>query len=120
MANWVDMLRCAHTADVHLGRAFGYLSEAAPGHQERLKRAFRRVFAEAQANECALVLIAGDLFDSPSVGREWVAFALATIADARLPTVVIPATMTLPSDTRFAILRFQATCTSSRRRGACA
>jgi predicted phosphodiesterase len=90
MANWVDMLRCAHTADVHLGRAFGYLGEAAPGHQERLKRAFRRVFAEAQANECALVLIAGDLFDSPSVGREWVAFALATIADARLPTVVIP------------------------------
>jgi hypothetical protein len=35
-------------------------------------------------------LIAGDLFDSPSVGREWVAFALSTIADARLPTVVIP------------------------------
>lgn len=84
------MLRCAHTGDVHLGRAFGYLGEAAPTHQERLRRAFRRVFEQAQAQECALVLIAGDLFDSPRVGREWVNFALSTIADARLPTVVIP------------------------------
>ena len=84
------MLRCAHTGDAHLGRAFGYLGEAASAHQERVRRAFRRVFSEAQAHECALVLIAGDLFDSPSVGREWVAFALSTIADARLPTVVIP------------------------------
>lgn len=84
------MLRCAHTGDVHLGRAFRYLGEAAPAHQERLRRAFQRVFEQAQAHRCALVLIAGDLFDSPHVGREWVNFALSTIADARLPTVVIP------------------------------
>lgn len=84
------MLRIAHTADVHLGRAFSYLGEAAQRHQERLKRAFRRVFAEAQAQGCQLVLIAGDLFDSPRVGRHWVEFALSTIAESRLPVIVIP------------------------------
>jgi hypothetical protein len=41
------VLRIAHTADVHLGRAFGYLGESASAHQERLKRAFRRVFERA-------------------------------------------------------------------------
>lgn len=84
------MLRCAHTGDVHLGRAFGYLGDAASAHQERLKRAFRRVFEQAQAHGCALVLIAGDLFDSLSVGRAWVALALDIIADSQLPTIVIP------------------------------
>jgi DNA repair exonuclease SbcCD nuclease subunit len=73
-----------------LGRAFSYLGEAAQRHQERLKRAFRRVFAEAQAQGCQLVLIAGDLFDSPRVGRHWVEFALSTIAESRLPVIVIP------------------------------
>ena len=84
------MLRLAHTADVHLGRAFGYLGERAQAHQERLKRAFRRVFREAQERGCHAVLIAGDLFDAPHVGRDWVDFALAVIADSRLPVVVIP------------------------------
>ncbi|MCX7992869.1 MAG: DNA repair exonuclease [Fimbriimonadales bacterium] len=84
------MLRIAHTADVHLGRAFGYLGEAASAHQERLKRSFRRVFAESQARGCHAVLIAGDLFDSSRVGRRWMEFALSTIAETRLPVIVIP------------------------------
>lgn len=107
------MLRIAHTADVHLGRAFGYLGEAAQAHQERLKRAFRRVFTEAQARDCQALLIAGDLFDSPRVGRSWIEFALATIADSRLPVIVIPGNhdpaerhpfreASLPSNLRFA------------------
>jgi len=108
------VLRIAHTADVHLGRAFGYLGESASAHQERLKRAFRRVFEQAQEHECAAVLIAGDLFDSPSVGRAWVAFALEVIDGARLPTVVIPGNhdpaerhpfreATLPSNLHFVV-----------------
>lgn len=87
-AKYRSVLRLAHTADVHLGRAFSYLGEAASAHQARLKRAFQRVFE--QARECAAVLIAGDLFDSPAVGRMWTAFALEVIADSRLPTIVIP------------------------------
>lgn len=89
-ANHQLVLRVAHTADVHLGRAFGYLGEAAQAHQERLKRAFRRVFSEAQSHRCQAILIAGDLFDSPRVGRAWLDFALTVIDEARLPVVVIP------------------------------
>lgn len=84
------MLRLAHTADVHLGRTFGYLGEAASEHQARLKRAFQRVFELAQQHRCDAVLVAGDLFDHPRVGRAWIEFALTTIADSRLPTFVIP------------------------------
>ncbi|MFN4033273.1 MAG: exonuclease SbcCD subunit D [Fimbriimonadales bacterium] len=83
------MLRIAHTADVHLGRAFGYLGEAAGAHQGRLMRAFRRVFHEAQTHGCQAVLIAGDLFDSPRVAHRWVEFALSVIADSRMPVIVI-------------------------------
>jgi len=108
------VLRIAHTADVHLGRAFGYLGESASAHQERLKRAFRRVFEQAQQHGCATMLIAGDLFDSPSVGRAWAAFALEVIDGARLPTVVIPGNhdpaerhpfceVTLPSNLHFVV-----------------
>ncbi|MCS7208313.1 MAG: DNA repair exonuclease [Fimbriimonadales bacterium] len=84
------MLRIAHTADVHLGRAFGYLGEAASAHQERVARAFRRVFEQARQRECHLVLIAGDLFDSPRVSRRWIEFALGVIEQSQLPTIVIP------------------------------
>ncbi|MCS6918893.1 MAG: DNA repair exonuclease [Fimbriimonadales bacterium] len=104
------MLRITHTADVHLGRAFGYLGETAGAHQERLMRAFRRVFTEAQT--CHAVIIAGDLFDSPHVARRWVEFALSVIAESRLPVIVIPGNhdpaerhpfreVSLPSNLRF-------------------
>ncbi|GIV09181.1 MAG: metallophosphoesterase [Fimbriimonadales bacterium] len=82
------MLRLAHTADVHLGRAFGYLGEAAEAHQERLTRSFRRVFAQAQS--CHAMLIAGDLFDSPRVGRRWLEVALSVISESGLPVIAIP------------------------------
>ncbi len=83
-------LRLLHTSDVHLGRAFGYLGERAPEHQERLKRAFERVYRLAHQHNCQAVLIAGDLFDSPRVSRGWVEFALTIISSVSIPTVLIP------------------------------
>ncbi len=83
-------MRLLHSSDVHLGRAFGYLGARASEHQARLKRTFQRIFQLAQEHDCDAILIAGDLFDSPQVSREWVEFALRTIGSTRLPTVVIP------------------------------
>lgn len=83
-------MRLLHTSDVHLGRAFGYLGERAYEHQERLKRAFQRIFTLARQHECQAVLIAGDLFDNPRVSQSWVNFALATMSDSQIPTIVIP------------------------------
>ncbi|MFQ3611665.1 MAG: metallophosphoesterase, partial [Fimbriimonadales bacterium] len=63
------VMRFLHTSDVHLGRAFGYLGERASEHQERLRRAFQRLFHLASEQSCKAVLIAGDLFDSPQVSQ---------------------------------------------------
>lgn len=82
-------LRFLHTSDVHLGRSFRYLGERAPTHQQRLKQALERVYQIAQEQQCNAVLIAGDLFDHPRVGREWVDFALNLITSASCPTLVI-------------------------------
>ncbi len=83
-------LRFLHTSDVHLGRAFSYLGERAPDHQERLKRAFERVYRIAHQYECQAILNAGDLFDSPRVSRGWVEFALTIVSSVSIPTVLIP------------------------------
>ncbi|MCS7065603.1 MAG: DNA repair exonuclease, partial [Fimbriimonadales bacterium] len=83
-------IRLLHIADVHLGRAFGYLGERAHQHQQRLLRAFEKALETAQQYQCHAILIAGDLFDSPRVARRWVDAALDQLSAIRLPVVVIP------------------------------
>jgi len=83
-------IRLLHTADVHLGRAFGYLGEHAQAHRQRLLRTFEKALETARQKECQAVLIAGDLFDSPRVARQWVNHALDLIGAVRLPVLVIP------------------------------
>lgn len=77
-------------ADVHLGRAFGYLAERAHDHQQRLFQAFMRATEVARQHECHAILIAGDLFDSPRVARQWVDRALDALSAVHLPVLVIP------------------------------
>jgi NADPH:quinone reductase-like Zn-dependent oxidoreductase len=57
-------IRLPHTADVHLGRAFGYLGEhARPQHQQRLLHTFERLILTARQHNCHALLVAGDLFE---------------------------------------------------------
>ncbi len=83
-------IKLLHTADVHLGRAFGYLGERAHDHQQRLRRTFERVIETARQRECHAILIAGDLFDSPRVARAWIDHALDWLSSVQLPVLVIP------------------------------
>ncbi len=83
-------VRLLHTADVHLGRAFGYLGERAAEHQQRLLRTFERLINIARQQECHAILIAGDLFDSPRVARQWVSRAVDHLGATRLPVLIIP------------------------------
>lgn len=84
------MLKLLHTSDVHLGRSFGNLGEAARDHQLRVEAAFSRVCQAARQHDCSLLLIAGDMFDSPRVNQACVRFALEAIQSAGVPVVVIP------------------------------
>jgi DNA repair exonuclease SbcCD nuclease subunit len=84
-------IRLLHTADVHLGRAFGYLGEhARQQHQQRLLRTFERLVETARRQACHAILIVGDLFDSPRIARQWVDRALDLLGSAGMPVVVIP------------------------------
>jgi predicted phosphodiesterase len=84
-------IRLLHTADVHLGRAFGYLGEhARPQHQQRLLHTFERLIETARQQDCHAILIAGDLFDSPHIARRWVDHALDLLGSAGIPAVIIP------------------------------
>jgi DNA repair exonuclease SbcCD nuclease subunit len=83
-------IRLLHMADVHLGRAFGYLGERASEHQQRLLRAFERALETASQQGCDAVLIAGDLFDSPRVSSQWVDRALDRLSAVRCPVLVLP------------------------------
>ena len=58
-------MRFVHTADVHLGRSSRAFGTAAPEHRQRLMQAFERCLTCCRDYEAQLLIIAGDLFDSP-------------------------------------------------------
>ena len=58
-------MRFVHTTDVHLGRSSRAFETAAPEHRQRLLQAFERCLVCCRDYEARLLIIAGDLFDSP-------------------------------------------------------
>ncbi len=69
------MIRLLHVADVHLGARFAGLGARGADQREQLRRTFARCVEVALERRCHLVLIAGDLFDSPHPPRALAAFA---------------------------------------------
>ncbi len=61
----MNRLRFVHTADVHLGRSSQAFGTAASEHRQRLIQAFERCLACCRDYEAQLLIVAGDLFDSP-------------------------------------------------------
>ncbi|WP_158247113.1 metallophosphoesterase family protein [Geothermobacter hydrogeniphilus] len=63
------MIRCLHTADLHLGASFPALGTFGAVREQDFVHTFRRVIDLAIHREVDLFLIAGDLFDNPSPER---------------------------------------------------
>lgn len=59
------MLKLLHLADAHLGKAFQMLGAQGAAQRRTLEDTFVRVIDLAVAKQVQVVLIAGDLFDSP-------------------------------------------------------
>ena len=86
------MIRLLHLADVHLGRPFQMLGEKGAAQRRALEAALTRAVDLAIEQRGHLVLVAGDLFDSPKpsaatldvVGRE-----LRRLEDARIRAAVV-------------------------------
>lgn len=81
-----------HTADWQLGKPFAGIAD--PGKRARVQQerfeAIRRIAAVARDRQASFVIVAGDLFDSPTPTHETISAALAAIGEIGLPVFAIP------------------------------
>jgi len=86
------VIRLLHLADLHLDRPFQMLGEKGAAQRRALEAALVRAVDLAVAEGVRLVLIAGDLFDSPrpaSATLELVGRELRRLDDARIRVAVV-------------------------------
>ncbi len=81
-----------HTADWQLGKPFARVSDVAKRSRLQNERfeCLKRVAAAIKEHQAAFVLVAGDLFDSPSPLKATVAKACEAIGAMEVPVLVIP------------------------------
>lgn len=79
-----------HLSDAHLGRSLNYLGSRASDHAERMGQAWQRACQLAQSSDYALVVVAGDLFDSPRIPQKWINLCLDAARAVYKPVIVIP------------------------------
>src|SRR5271163_4903318 len=83
-------LTIIHTSDVHLETDTFGSGERGVQLRDKVRDAFGRVIDIANDRNVDMLLVVGDLFDSARVSEEGLAFALGTIARAKMPVVMIP------------------------------
>jgi DNA repair exonuclease SbcCD nuclease subunit len=86
------MLRLIHTADWQIGKPYGTVADEQKRfrlQQERIA-AIGRIRDVARAQGAQLVLVAGDLFDSPTPDSTAVLEVLERIGEMEVPVLVIP------------------------------
>ena len=86
------MLRFIHTADWQIGKPYGTVADEQKRfrlQQERLA-AVGRLRDAVRLEQAQLVLVAGDLFDSPTPAAASVLEVLETIGEMDVPVLVIP------------------------------
>lgn len=84
--------RFLHTADWQLGKPFAGIEDPqkrALVQQERIQ-AIRRIGEVARAQQVEFILVAGDLFDSPTTNRATVSAACSAIGQLGIPVLAIP------------------------------
>src|ERR1022692_1664784 len=85
-------MKFLHTADWQLGKPFAGVQDAqkrALLQNERLS-VLKRIADKARDNDAQFLLVAGDLFDSPSATKSTVAAACSAIGDIKIPVFAIP------------------------------
>ncbi|WP_193211149.1 metallophosphoesterase family protein [Luteolibacter marinus] len=86
------LLTVLHTADWQIGKPFASVSDPDKRlrlQQERL-RAIERIAALSKSESADLVLVAGDLFDSPSPTKATVSATFHAIGKIGVPVIAIP------------------------------
>jgi DNA repair exonuclease SbcCD nuclease subunit len=81
-----------HTADWQVGKPFARVSDDSKRHrlqQERLE-CLKRIGSAAKEHGVSFVVVAGDLFDSPSPTKATVSAACGAVGSMGVPVLVIP------------------------------
>ena len=88
------MLKLMHTGDLHLGREYQKQKVEAPAvaqrYQEARKEALENVVRLAEQEQCDVLVVAGDVFDSHSVPVSLVRETADLLAGCVCPVVVLP------------------------------
>lgn len=86
------MIRLLHISDVHLGARLGGFGLVAEERREAIRAAFRRLPARADDWDVDAVLVAGDLFDSPTPSSRDIDVARETLRGLAVerPVFAIP------------------------------
>nr|WP_222932212.1 DNA repair exonuclease [Allochromatium humboldtianum] len=86
------VVKFLHTADWQLGKPFARIPDADKRHRLQQARldCLERLAAIARRADARFILVAGDLFDSPSPARSLVSATFQAIGAMRLPVVAIP------------------------------
>lgn len=84
-------MKFLHTADLHLDSAFCAATPLeAEQHREEQRRMLVRIFRLARAEECDMILIAGDLFDTVFVTPETAQLCLELFSSFEKPIIISP------------------------------
>jgi exonuclease SbcD len=84
------MLKILHTADIHLDGTFKFLGEKGHAHRQQIQNSFDRIVELAGTGEYHLLLIAGDLFDTPHPSRRTVEHVKHQLDNLPIPVCILP------------------------------
>lgn len=85
------MAHFLHTADLHLGRAFGFIGEAAATELSAARfQVLERIAGLVDETGAAFVIVAGDLFDSRNPDGRVLASAMEAVGRIPVPVYAIP------------------------------
>jgi DNA repair exonuclease SbcCD nuclease subunit len=81
-----------HTADWQLGKPFARVKDDSKRHRLQFERieCLKRIGAAANEHGASFVVVAGDLFDTPSPTKVTVAAACGAVGTMGIPVLVIP------------------------------
>jgi exonuclease SbcD len=86
-------LKILQTSDIHLGAKLTYLGQKAVTHRHQIIDTFEKICNHALQNNYDMLLIAGDLFDSPFPSRNNITLVMEQISkltEAGIYVVLIP------------------------------
>ena len=83
-------MKILHTSDLQLDAPFTFLGESGQGHRDQLRVTFDAILAMAEQDDYAMLLIAGDLFDSNRPMQRTIDLVVRGLGSLSIPVCILP------------------------------